>query len=440
MPVIPTSTPFTPAALGRQIRQCAEQGMDLRDVRLGAREDGTMVVYVGRSYWLHPCQTRRAHAFLRAAELSDHVRYDSRAIRLDYLDTRLNPPVVTPAQDAIERGGEAVEAVAAVENDGASTSAGGDRGEVGASVMLPVVDAAAGAVDPVVKLSLPERKAVLGQRLGCSDHPVGLYAAMMRDVGPDGSDARYIDELPGSRFYDVPTARATLVVAPDGTRLSANRVSIDGVEVAIACQYPTGDELPAFFDMLVANRTPLLLVLASEADLDDPDNDLPPYFRQEGCHGKREVIAPYGGAVTLAGGLEVESYSLEVEDVDAPFAIPVLHVTNWRDFSARDIPALKALVEQVEAIRQGPRLEAGAGERGTAGVGLPVVHCRAGVGRSGQFLAAAELLKAGDCGLETIITDMRRSRSPLMVQTTAQLEALADLAASLGRPILAEEH
>lgn len=64
------------------------------------------------------------------------------------------------------------------------------------------------------------------------------------------------------------------------------------------------------------------------------------------------------------------------------------------------------------------------------------MHCRAGVGRTGQLLATMELLKSeSQQSLESIVRDMRTTRDGKMVQISAQMQTLAVLAEQLNKPI-----
>lgn len=57
-------------------------------------------------------------------------------------------------------------------------------------------------------------------------------------------------------------AEATLVKAPDGKLLPANRVQIADRNVAMISEYPKTEYLESYFKMLSDNQTPLLVVLA----------------------------------------------------------------------------------------------------------------------------------------------------------------------------------
>jgi hypothetical protein len=56
-----------------------------------------------------------------------------------------------------------------------------------------------------------------------------------------------------------------------------------------------------------------------------------------------------------------------------------------------------------------------------------VIHCRAGVGRTGQLICSLALDQAPGLSLETVITQMRLQRNAYLVQMDGQLDALVDL-------------
>ncbi|WP_052044935.1 protein-tyrosine phosphatase family protein [Candidatus Arsenophonus nilaparvatae] len=260
------------------------------------------------------------------------------------------------------------------------------------------------------------------------------------DVNIDKS--QYIEKVENQRFGNIWTAKATAVTAPNGQPLPANRVQIAAQNVAIACQYPKPKSMEDYFKMLVANRTPALVVLASEKDINPEFGEkLPEYFRKSNQYGDVLVTAKANGEGKLADRLDYQQYLLQVTEKgqDAKVTIPVIHVPNWPDRTASGNKGLRELAELVNAVvdkKINMYQKKGSRAIGDKNKLLPVIHCRAGVGRTGQLLATMELIKPeSNLSLEKIVTDMRNTRNRQMVQTSEQMQALAMLAVEQGKPI-----
>ncbi|MCS3806554.1 hypothetical protein HNO92_004163 [Chromobacterium alkanivorans] len=131
MTTISTHIPMRGLQSAQALREsCADVNAD--KARIGMRKDGTLVLYTGRSYLLHPDQTRRASDFLRQLDPLQ-AESGSRHFRLADLISCLNVRAgslkhePTPARLAI-----APQSAPRVEADGAGKgfSAAGSRGRV----------------------------------------------------------------------------------------------------------------------------------------------------------------------------------------------------------------------------------------------------------------------------------------------------------------------
>ncbi|UJB31007.1 hypothetical protein [Chromobacterium sp. Beijing] len=88
MSTISTHIPMRGLHSAQALREsCADVNAD--KARIGMRKDGTLVLYTGRSYLLHPDQTRRASEFLRQLD-PQQAESGSRRFRLVDLITSLN--------------------------------------------------------------------------------------------------------------------------------------------------------------------------------------------------------------------------------------------------------------------------------------------------------------------------------------------------------------
>ncbi|WP_087017218.1 protein-tyrosine phosphatase family protein [Thaumasiovibrio subtropicus] len=238
--------------------------------------------------------------------------------------------------------------------------------------------------------------------------------------------ARSLPFDPRRDRFELPHSAETNV-RPD---LNANRIRINGDNVAIATQYPLMTQLVPFFQMLVDNRTPVLVVLASNADING--HVMPGYFAHSYNYGPLATEVTPTGVEQLGDGIEANLYRIEVMGYEAGIEIPVVHVHNWPDHqtvSALVTRNLVALVERTMAEKRAFYVERGSRAAQDPEKLLPVIHCRAGVGRTGQAIAAMAMERYQTMTLAEIIRDMRASRNDIMVQTIEQMETLAEMAA-----------
>lgn len=258
-----------------------------------------------------------------------------------------------------------------------------------------------------------------------------------RELSHDG----YI-EVPSARFSHVKTAEHTLVVAPDGQQLPANRMQINGRDMAIATQYPKAEDLESYFKMLVDNRVPVLAVLASDHEITDPFASLPAYFKEDAQYGNVAVQVDKQEQISL-DGLTLQHYQMKVMVEGKNNIIPVIHATDWPDREAITVEQSQKLAECVMQFKDNHHNASMTGEKDSVdelNKSLPVIHCRAGIGRTGQLIAAMALVSHANSGVEysaqSVIKDMRRSRNHYMVHTPSQIESVLDLAEELKQPIL----
>ena len=121
-------------------------------------------------------------------------------------------------------------------------------------------------------------------------------------------------------------------------------------------------------------------------------------------------------------------YALTINTLNAEsFTVEVLHVHNWKDHTAVDANTTLQIADKVIELANESKND-----------GKPVIHCKAGVGRTGQVLGALVMQQDKDntMSLESIVTDMRNSRNGHMVQNDDQLKVLTKIAAAQNRLIL----
>lgn len=259
----------------------------------------------------------------------------------------------------------------------------------------------------------------------------------------------YDMENRGQRYQDIGSAKHTQISIRSANKsivpLAANRLQINGENLAIRCQYPedNAQSIENHLSMLMANKTPILVVLASKQEIHGSifqKNKLPPYFMRSQKYGAIEVTAErekkdyiVDPKQTNTGGksLEFSQYRMDIVNGYKKHAIPVIHVTNWDDGGTVTTAELVKLNQIIRIINEGSLFELyknqGVDIEGK-NKPLPVIHCKAGIGRTGVLAACMQWRKAGNkLSMENIVLALRETGSPNMVQNEAQYRQLQEL-------------
>ena len=217
--------------------------------------------------------------------------------------------------------------------------------------------------------------------------------------------------------------------------LNANRIIVDGKSIAIATQYPFEYQVEAQLQLLLDNHTPVLIVLASATDIQN--HEMPQYFSGSETYGAIQTKSKFVDYIDLGNDIESKVFKLSITGPEDSLDIPVLHVSNWPDHrtvSPETTTKLVELIETTVAESRATFASHGNPHLDNPEKMLPVMHCKAGVGRTGQTLAAMVMNKSPELTLESITKDLRASRNDRMIQSPYQMKTLVKLAAMQIKP------
>ncbi|WGY28587.1 protein-tyrosine phosphatase family protein [Proteus mirabilis] len=276
--------------------------------------------------------------------------------------------------------------------------------------------------------------------------------------------------VPKSR-YRIRYCKKTLIES-NGVLLPTNNVSVkNSPYTTIASQYPLNDKesLKHYFNMLFDNDIKTVYVLASNKDIkwdfSKPDSEYDKsnsqqkgfkYFREDfysdniesrhfnkwdfsrfkikGKNGK--FIENKNGDNEILGNersLDCKVYinKLTKKGCDEKKNIKFVHIYNWRDHTAIDATKLKNTIDLI-----GKQLTINPTKENIA------VHCLAGLGRTGEFIALMEMMKMIEAGntktksLESILVHLRENRSREVLKRKSQVDELIKFAINHNIPLV----
>lgn len=261
-----------------------------------------------------------------------------------------------------------------------------------------------------------------------------------------------------SRFRNIRPPLETGIELSNKMPINANRIVIGGRVLGIATQAPTANTLNEFWQMISEQKVQLIVDLTS--DKDRAEKGIPDYRPTNNTYQHPDVQLSvtsneplYDNLVTVEPlyenihteetsegaaaiyenintGPSINKEAYKLADVDGERPLIALHYKKWPDHGVISVKELHTLVQQINQ-----RLD----ELGHDC--QPVIHCNAGVGRSGTILSALSLQKdfaekkltesnCDDRVLQTIV-EGKQARGGQFVQTAEQAKLVAEFAHSL---------
>ncbi|MGI4848047.1 MAG: protein-tyrosine phosphatase family protein [Janthinobacterium lividum] len=198
--------------------------------------------------------------------------------------------------------------------------------------------------------------------------------------------------------------------------------------VATACTYPNDQGLEGFWDMARAIKPSVIMVLAEDKDMKTGSCG---YFRRDEICGEKVIKSRFVERDKESGA---KLYMVTILEKGIELEIPVIHVDDWPDRSALGTARLKKVIEFMRRVEA--RGEPGEPRR------IPLVHCKHGVGRTGQLIAQYLLMTRKNAvhSAEELIQTMRAQRDYYMLHAVEQQNSIGELAADLGIPVLARDN
>jgi protein tyrosine phosphatase len=234
-----------------------------------------------------------------------------------------------------------------------------------------------------------------------------------------------------ARFAGIKPPLHTAVILSNNKPIHANHVVVGNRVLGIATQAPTANTLHEFWQMVSEQKTQLIVNLTNAKDKTNraiPDYLPTDIYQHPDRQFSVESDEPLHVSFNDTPSIVKETY--KVVDANGERPLVSLHFTEWPDHEVISVKELQDLVKQV----QGSLDEFGANSS-------PIVHCTAGVGRSGTLLSALSLQKdfneqkltKSNCDnivLKTIAGG-KQTRGGQFVQSAAQARLVAEFAHSL---------
>lgn len=270
-----------------------------------------------------------------------------------------------------------------------------------------------------------------------SDTGAKTVTAEIKDYAANESSS---DKL--NRFKNIKVAEKTQIQVSTGFKMPANEVTVGGKPAAVAGSYPkdTSQAMEMHFRMLVEKDCSALVVLAGNDQIFEGTKfeggqkvvGLPAYFRgthdYDGVNVKSRYVSSHSleaetpelskaNPKILSGPLVVDKYVLTITVDGQTFTKPVLHATNWPDHGTlQDASQLMKLSRLVEGVIDQSESQ-----------GLPMIHCKGGVGRTGTLVVGLAQLKNPYLDVDVTIKELQDTRSKKMCEDIGQVNHLKEM-------------
>lgn len=229
------------------------------------------------------------------------------------------------------------------------------------------------------------------------------------------------------RYVDIETAVCSQIKTSKGTAMPANQIKVKGKEIAIRCQYPKAEYMREHFRMLLDKKPVIVVILSSSKDISD--KNLPRYFCENKNYDEISVICETKidnntkmKTEEKLGDLILNHHRMNISDKKNTLSISVIHVTNWSDNKSINAEELKELASIINRKVKEKH------DENSSLCEQPLIHCNAGVGRTGTLIGALALVdKTNKSSVKQVVLDMRRTGSGKMVQTLEQYKTLLEL-------------
>lgn len=250
------------------------------------------------------------------------------------------------------------------------------------------------------------------------------FEAIFRELEEKTSKIEYDPSDHNYRFTDIKCPSATRVrdsenVYGNQAVLHANQVTLEG-RTFIATQYPLPDQFSLFWK--VAARSCFILDLTNGNDL--LKRNLVPYYPPHGAeaiyHSQSVRCKEVDNLIKNSSKLCTYTTGTVISD-EPPAVCTRVHFEGWQDNGGISEDEIEFLLEQIERRQKDPKIPV-------------IIHCSAGVGRTGTLIVASALKKRIHDGyvhrqnlleeIESLVLEGRKQRGMDFVNSPEQLSAL----------------